>query len=558
MEKLIDLIRQFDTGDIALPIMQRDYVWQPKKVEALLDSLYRKWPIGIFYLWHPGQPQPTIGHHLKGESVQYLLDGQQRLASLSRAIKNAGGETLLSPPGKGQREAISWRGFFDVVNEKFVLKGRKKSVERRIENNNPTLIALSDVMLVNDHISNIEKAVDRLVEGGHIGDTDAEKNEVRKKLHRVASMLDVDVPCQKFDTTKLKTAEYPTEVEAAIEIFRRLNSGGMSLSAGDVEAARLAQEATYSILGPMRDFAKGKECAALGLNFVFLTRALVAIRRGSARFSDLPKSWATATGSPPIQESWRATQKGLNAAIDLVQGMGWTNRRWLPSANALLPVAYFASLNEGHIAKEDVREVERFLCLAAWTEAFSGATETAIDHFLTRLEKAGPGSSATVLTDAIPKAWRWKVKPEDVLNESKTTGTLTQIYLAYLISQDARSWPSDQFLADASKIKMTDGSVGSLEVHHIFPRKFIERVKSDIDVNTMGNYAILTKEDNLAHADRDPEVVRQELTVSQKRNASVQFIPVEDEDALQVDDYEAFINRRAGEMASALNEFLGL
>lgn len=53
MEKLIDLIRQFDTGDIALPNMQRDYVWRPQKVEKLLDSLYKGWPVGGFYLWRP-------------------------------------------------------------------------------------------------------------------------------------------------------------------------------------------------------------------------------------------------------------------------------------------------------------------------------------------------------------------------------------------------------------------------------------------------------------------------------------------------------------------------
>jgi uncharacterized protein with ParB-like and HNH nuclease domain len=39
MEKLINLIQQFDTGDIALPIMQRDYVWRPRKVEDLLGEI---------------------------------------------------------------------------------------------------------------------------------------------------------------------------------------------------------------------------------------------------------------------------------------------------------------------------------------------------------------------------------------------------------------------------------------------------------------------------------------------------------------------------------------
>jgi hypothetical protein len=51
MQKLINLIRQFDLGDIALPIMQRDHVWRPCKVEALLESLYNAWPKS----WPSGQ-----------------------------------------------------------------------------------------------------------------------------------------------------------------------------------------------------------------------------------------------------------------------------------------------------------------------------------------------------------------------------------------------------------------------------------------------------------------------------------------------------------------------
>lgn len=126
MQKLIDLIRQLDTWDLALPNMQRDYVWKPPKVEKLLDSLYRGWPVGSFCLWHPGKKQPTKDdRHRKvgsGHPVKYLLDGQQRLASLARAIKDAGSEILLPRPGRPETEAISWRCFFDVLYETFYVK----------------------------------------------------------------------------------------------------------------------------------------------------------------------------------------------------------------------------------------------------------------------------------------------------------------------------------------------------------------------------------------------------------------------------------------------------
>ncbi|HXB74576.1 MAG TPA: DUF262 domain-containing protein [Candidatus Acidoferrales bacterium] len=561
MDKLIDLIRQLDTGDIALPIMQREYVWRPLKVERLLDSLYHGWPVGSFYLWRPSKKQPKKDHHLKkevsGDPVRYLLDGQQRLASLSRAIKDEGNDTLLPPPGKGQSQAMSWRAFFDIANESFVLKGRKTSVERRIDANDPALLALSDVIQVDDHkglrsMANISEMVRRLVEAGSVPDTDAAKDGVRIKLQRIKSMLDVDVLCHEIETSRLANTD-SAEVVVAIEIFRRLNSGGTNLSGGDVAAAQLAQETTSSILGPMRDFARGRVCVALGLNFVFLTRALATIRSVTARFSKLPKSWAT--GTPPIEESWEKTRNALGTAIDLVLRMGWTTRRWLPSTNALLPVAYFAHLKGGNIPSHDEPEVLRFLCLAAWAGAFSKSSETAIDHYLRRLSKAGRSASAKVLTDAIPKSRLAKVQPEDVLAESKMAGPLMQIYLAYLVSRNTRSWPSGQLLADACKI--ADGS-GSIDVHHIFPRKFVEHIECDFDVNTMGNYAILAQPDNASLADEDPKVAYGKLSADQKRLASQQFVPFGDEEILLPDAYAAFIKRRAKEMAKALNEFLGL
>jgi len=562
VEKLINLLRQFDTGDIALPIMQREFVWRPRKVELFLDSLYKKWPVGSFYLWRPSKRQPsrerrTVGGQMAAEPLRYLLDGQQRLASLSMAIRDESGDLLLPPPGRRQDQAISWCGFFDVLNQNFFVKGRKKGVQKRIDRGDAGLVAFSDLINMDDQTglqrtSGIEKAVSRMVDGSYIGDTDPEKNKFRTRLLRVASMLDVDVMCQEVETSRL--APTPSkEVDVAIRIFERLNSGGLSLSAGDVAAAELAQETTSSILRPMRDFARETACVSLGLNFVFLTRALATVRCGTARLSKLPRSWAS--GSTPIEESWELTRKALQGAVELVLRIGWTNRRWLPSANALLPVAYFASRNGGRIPKKDAGEAIRFLCLAAWTGAFSGASETAIDHYVRVLEKAGEGGSARVLTEAIPRSRLSEVGQEDVKAESRMTGALTQIYLAYLVSHAARSWPSGQPLAELCKIE--DG-MERLEVHHIFPRKFMEHLDSGCDVNTLANYAILSRDDNAFLGDEDPRLSYGKLTTEQKRFARDQFIPFGNEEALLAEAYEAFVEHRARDIAKALNEFLGL
>ena len=81
-----DLVQRFDNGEIRLPLMQRDYVWKPRKVVELLDSLYRSWPIGSFYVWQTHDDHPTrqragglVPHRRMDGFYGFLLDGQQRL-----------------------------------------------------------------------------------------------------------------------------------------------------------------------------------------------------------------------------------------------------------------------------------------------------------------------------------------------------------------------------------------------------------------------------------------------------------------------------------------------
>src|SRR5436190_21033580 len=96
---LRDLVREFNTGQIQLPQFQRDYVWKPRKIRNLLDSLWRGFPIGGFYLWRPSGPTieskpKAIGSTIRlgPQFVGYLIDGQQRLTSLEAAFGLFSGE----------------------------------------------------------------------------------------------------------------------------------------------------------------------------------------------------------------------------------------------------------------------------------------------------------------------------------------------------------------------------------------------------------------------------------------------------------------------------------
>jgi hypothetical protein len=81
-----------ERGELRLPEMQRQYVWRSTRVRDLLDSIYRGYPSGTILLWETDEdvPQQKFAVQQSGnpyQSVRLLLDGQQRLTSLSAVIR---------------------------------------------------------------------------------------------------------------------------------------------------------------------------------------------------------------------------------------------------------------------------------------------------------------------------------------------------------------------------------------------------------------------------------------------------------------------------------------
>ena len=89
------LIADIDKGGIKIPQFQREFVWTKQKSAELLDSVLKGYPIGTFILWKTKEELRAVrnigGWELpkprKGEYSLYILDGQQRLTSLSRCCE---------------------------------------------------------------------------------------------------------------------------------------------------------------------------------------------------------------------------------------------------------------------------------------------------------------------------------------------------------------------------------------------------------------------------------------------------------------------------------------
>jgi hypothetical protein len=87
-----ELVGMIERGELRLPEMQRRYVWRSTRVRDLLDSLYRGYPSGAILLWETDEAVPLQEFAVAQQSNPYqstrlLLDGQQRLTSLSAVIR---------------------------------------------------------------------------------------------------------------------------------------------------------------------------------------------------------------------------------------------------------------------------------------------------------------------------------------------------------------------------------------------------------------------------------------------------------------------------------------
>ena len=108
-----NIISSIKAGEIAIPEIQRPFVWDGAKVRDLMDSLYKGFPIGHIIVWK----NPDV--HLKDGSVslgkKILIDGQQRITAIQAAVV---GLPVIDSTYKKRRITIA----FNPISETFEVK----------------------------------------------------------------------------------------------------------------------------------------------------------------------------------------------------------------------------------------------------------------------------------------------------------------------------------------------------------------------------------------------------------------------------------------------------
>lgn len=201
-------------GEIAIPAIQRPFVWKARQVRDLLDSLYRGYPVGYLIIWR--NPSVWLKDGSQSSNKRILIDGQQRVAALMAALL---GEEIRNKDYKTGRIRIA----FHPVKEQFEVS--KPSLKNAWI---PDLKA----------IFSLDASLTELTDDYVARNPRVDRNQVSRILERVRQITNNHVGVIELNES--------LDLQAVHEIFTRVNSSGVSLSQADFAMSKIAADDSYS------------------------------------------------------------------------------------------------------------------------------------------------------------------------------------------------------------------------------------------------------------------------------------------------------------------------
>jgi Protein of unknown function DUF262 len=217
---IASLISEIEREVIALPDLQRPFVWEDTKVRDLLDSLFVGFPVGTLVFWHTSDDKDAraLGAKRPGlRATTLVIDGQQRLTSLYAVMK---GVEVVGKDGGMRKISIAFRprdGRFEVAS----------AAIRRDPEFLPDVTDIWNGMRPKPQIR--RDLMNALRERGRLVDEHYE-DAVERNLDRAHSIADYRFPT--VDIRRTAATGEATEEDVA-EIFVRINNQGVRLGQAD-------------------------------------------------------------------------------------------------------------------------------------------------------------------------------------------------------------------------------------------------------------------------------------------------------------------------------------
>ena len=566
--QLNPLITNIDTGEIALPDLQRPFVWDNGKVRDLFDSLYKGLPIGMLILWKINENNnefKPIGLNKKTTPSKLIIDGQQRLTALYAVIT---GSEIIDKDYKHKQIKIAYNPFEEVFEVQNV----------SIENDPLWISNITDIFkgnlfsFVNGFIDNLkEKRPDFEFDEGKVQDN-------------ISSLKTLETSYQ-ISAIELASSLDPEEVS---EIFVRINSAGKALNQSDFiftlmslywpegkdefenfsYEAKKPAESGNSSFNVINEQPTNENLLRSTISYSFL--------RGRLRYAYLILKGRNLENKITTEDervkNFNILKEGAGKVLDLVnwhqfisiiQTTGFVNEKMIGSKNALYQTyaLYLLGLKYGLKHNELKSTIARWFVFGILTRRYTSSPESIIELELSNFREQDniieylEGIMASELTNDF-----WEVTLPQRLKSSRSNPA-ESTYIASKIFEDNNVLFSEIKLKDYLS-PLINSPKKQVEKHHIFPKNYLKKDMKlkQVDFNQIANMIYIDYHINIRISDMPPHeywgIVLDECSESTRDFVSNNYTAAYDlPQEFWNMDYFDFLNQRRKLMANSIKRY---
>ena len=510
------LMDDISTGELKLPEIQRGYVWKPTQVASLVESLYLGYPTGSLLLWQtdatPRERALQIGERPDTPMARprFLLDGQQRLTSLHRALRR---EPSLDPDH-----------FINIV---FNVGSQEFQNQSAATKRDPRWVAVAKVVAPDaDLLGLAYAAADAFPE--------RDRREMSSRVIRLSQIMH-----REFHVETLTGFDYPT----VADIFVRVNSGGRKLNLTDLALATLSARWPGVVAKLDAESQVWVRESYPDLDSSFLTRLLTSavLKRGLSAWSHGRLIDAEETS---LEAAWALAQTGLRRLVPILKDIGIDQSNMIPSHNALIPLVMMLGSRPGPLSDHDRRGLITYFLASSIMNRYSGSVDTVLSQDIPLALDADDPTRR--LLDNLGVADLPQVRADDLRGRTVGSAYFMLSYLACL-EADATDW------WDRNRLPAARAAGGKLEYHHIHPRATLKDTYEKGQINEIANLAFISARANKRISDRPPADYFRELSETE---LAAQFVPT-GEDLETPEGFPNFLQRRRELLAAGMTAMIG-
>lgn len=520
------LLTWVKSGEIAIPEIQRPFVWEATKVRNLLDSLYQGYPVGYLIAWRNPTVKLKDGSASAGKRI--LIDGQQRVTALMASLL---GQEVLTD----DYETVQIRIAFNPQEETFEVANpaiRKNAVW------------IPDVAKVFEPAASLFQ----LVSDYCTANPACSQDKIFKVIEKLRGIIHNHVGI-------IELAE-DLDIETVTEIFIRVNSAGSPLSQADFAMSKIAVNMTYGgntlrkaidyfchlaiapdFLAKIKKgdpkfvesefFDKMKWVADVNddiydPNYTDMLRVAFTSEFGRGKLQDLVallsgRNFETKQYEEAIAEdSFGRLKKGILAFVNkthfdritmILRSGGFITSKLINSQNAVnfAYILYLRGRAEQLPAADLERAVRRWYAMSVLRGRYSGSPESTFDFDIRQISSRGVLAYVdAVIPTELPDSF-WTGMLPQFMDTSSISSPYFLCFQAAQAKLGDKGFLSRDITVDALLLNRAD-------VHHVYPRQHLK----DMDMtrgmyNQIANYVVAQSEINIAIGAKAPAVYFKEL-----------------------------------------------